>query len=266
MAPVGLFMLMAALAGLGFAVGRWLGRNAGLRAGVWVALAVLLLGVWSWLSYRPDVAVKAIPASILIYIEGTASTPIFMLILGIAWARSRLARQRRVTMLAMALGVLYFINGGFWMLQTTPERGFAETLRNGRLVLQSQDFSCVPAACASALNVLGVPTTESQMADLTQTRPGTGATILRAVDGLEQRLAGTPWRVELVEADPTQLQTLPMPAVTALQAEHARRHMVAVLAVTPKGALVADPMDGVVWMPREEFEAVYTWQVIVFRR
>jgi len=267
MASVGWFILIALLALLGFVAGRWAGRGTGhvWRSVAWVSVALVLLGAWTWLRHRPDVAVQVFPANILSYLEGVGGTPVFMFILGIAWARSAIPRQRRVVALGVAMGVFYFINGGFWMLQVTPQKGFAQTLR-GNVVMQSQDFSCVPAACATALNVLGIPTTESEMAELTRTRPGTGATLIRAVDGLERRLDGTGWNVELITAEYKQFRTLPLPALTPLQFESSRRHMVTVLKVGRHGVLVADPTEGTVWMPSEDFERVFTGELILFRK
>ena len=264
MASVDWFIIIAVLSALAFFLGRRIGMSTGLRAGVWVMLAMAILATWTWLSSRPDVAIQAIPVNVLCYLEGTAGTPIFMLILGIAWARSRIARQKRVTGLAMALGVFYFLTGGMWMLQTTPQSGFAQTIPSST-VMQSQDFSCVPASCATALNRIKIPTTESQMAELTQTRPGTGATLLRAADGLRRKLDGTPWHIELIDADMDQLETLPCPILTPLQFESSRRHMVVVIGRARRGLLVADPVDGVVWTTRHDFAAVYIGQVIVFR-
>ena len=84
------------------------------------------------------------------------------------------------------------------MIQSTPRNAFGRQTSSGP-VMQSQDYSCVPAACATALNQLGLPTTEAEMAELTQTRPGTGATLIRALAGLRERLAGTSFSVELVQ-------------------------------------------------------------------
>ena len=162
MASVDWFIVIAVLSVLAFLLGRWIGMSTRLRAGVWVALGLGVLATWTWLSSRPDVAIQAIPVGVLCYLEGTGGTPVFMLILGIAWSRCRIPRQKRVTVLAVVLGVFYFMTGGMWMLQTTPQSGFAQTIP-GSAVMQSQDFSCVPASCATALNRLKIPTTESEM-------------------------------------------------------------------------------------------------------
>jgi ABC-type bacteriocin/lantibiotic exporter with double-glycine peptidase domain len=133
-------------------------------------------------------------------------------------------------------------------------------------IRQSQDYSCVPAACATALNLLGLPSTEMQMAELTQTRPGTGATLIRALDGLDRRLMGTGWRAVLLEPSVGELERLPLPALTPLQFEASRQHMVVVSRFAYDGVWVMDPMDGYTYFSREEFEAAYRRRVIVFER
>lgn len=262
---IGWFVLMFVLAAVCFATGRRLGRGSTGRMGLWLGLAIVLLALWSWLYNHQSIAVQMIPLSILSQIEGTAAAPMFMLILGVAWARSRVTRQRLVVLAAVAVGVMYFLRGGLWMLQPMPASALANSGQQ-QIVMQSQDFSCVPASCATALNALGIRSTESQMAELTQTRVGEGATVIRAMDGLSQRLRGTPWSVELVEAPLDQLVGTRTPVLTAILTDTPQRHMVTLLAITESRVLVADPTQGVESIPRSRFEPLYTGQAIIFRK
>lgn len=256
------FVAMAALALLALIVGRVLGRQ---RQSCWpgLGLGIGLLAGWAYLAHHPAVAVRLIPLDVLSRVEGTAAVPAFMLIVGILWTRSRLPRQRRVAAWAVVLGTVYFLQGGLWMLQTTPQAGFARVVQRGP-VHQSQRFSCVPAACATALNSLGLYTSEAEMAQLTQTRPGTGATTLRALYGLNLRLAGTRYRAKIVAAGPDRLRHLPTPALTPLQYERTRRHMVTVLRTDHWGVWIADPIDGTLCLDWAYFRTVYTGGVIIF--
>lgn len=266
MVSVGWFIFLALLSIAAFAGGR---RVAGLptwKGRAILAGAMIFLAAWAWLYHRPDVAVRVIPVSLLSYLEGTAAAPIFMLILGVAWERSARPRQKAVTAGAILVGVFYFVHGGLWMLQSTPVQGFAPRSADAAVVMQSSDFSCVPAACATALNLIDQPSTEAQMAELTQTRVNSGATVIRAVDGLRRRLDGSGIRPELVQAAYDDLLRLPKPALTALSFERTQRHMVVITRATPAGCIVEDPMQGTLWMPRAEFEAVFNQEVIVFRR
>ncbi len=220
--------------------------------------------VWCWLHYHPAVAVYVIPLSVLTKIEGVGSVPIFMLLLGLAWSRAKLPRQKRVISWAIMFGGVFFVNGALWMLQSTPEQSFAATVGEGEVVKQSQEYSCVPAACAQALDLLGVPTSEQQMAKLTHTRPGTGSTILRALDGLNKRLEHTPYTAELLEVTSEEVRQLPYPIVTPFRYEPTRLHMVTVTRTTPTSVMVADPIEGNMSMTWATFEEVFGGQVLVF--
>jgi len=253
-------LALLSLAGLGFGV--YLARRTRHRGRVGIVVALLLLGLWAWLLQNPSVAVELVPLDILSWIEGAASVPIFMFIIGIAWVRAGCARQRRLVAWAAVLGGVYFVNGNLWLLQTTPQIGFADMLSDGDVVMQSQDYSCVPAACATAVRLLGVHTTEAEMAALTQTRPGTGSTLLRAMEGLRMKL-GRGYRVTLLQPRLQELRDLPTPFLTPLQFEPTRRHMVTVTTVMPFGAWVADPTDGKVFYGWEDLRRHYAGQVLV---
>jgi predicted double-glycine peptidase len=114
--------------------------------------------------------------------------------------------------------------------------------------------------------MLGVPTSERRMAELTHTRPSSGATLIRALDGLNHRLKHTRIAAELVEPTYAQLDVLPKPMLTPLQLEPTQQHMVVIRRTTPGGVCLIDPQEGFIAMTEDQFRAVYTGQVIVFRR
>lgn len=259
------FIGLAAFAILAWGAGVRLGRGP-----TWVARCSLLTGIglilgWAWLIRHPSVAVHVFPVSVLSRIEGVGGVPMFMLILGVAWARARVPRQRHVIAWSMMLGAIYFVNGGLWMLQETPSAVMGQTV-SANDIRQSQDYSCVPAACATALNLMHIPSTEAQMAGLTNVRPGTGATIIRALDGLNQRLRGMD--VQPILLEPTtwrELRSVPLPALTPLQFESTRRHMVVISRMTTDGVWIMDPVEGYIHFNEHAFMAVYRNQLISFQ-
>lgn len=261
------FACLALTAGMGWLLGWWLGRGSSVRTRLTLGIGFVLLLAWAALQRRPDLSVQIIPPRWMTYLEGTAAVPLFMLILGVAWSRARLPRQKRLTLLGCALGIVFFLQGGLWMVQTTPRAGLAQQQEDA-MVFQSQDFTCVPAACATALGLLGVTTSEAEMAQYTRARPGTGSTLIRAVDGLERRLLRRPdLAVHVVGADYEALLFQPMPALTLVGLGGQRyRHMVTLLEVQPAGVVLADPLLGVRAMERQPFEDMYGGQVIVFSR
>lgn len=263
----GWFVVWAGLSLLAMAFGHHLGRRGATWTRITILAGVLLMVAWSWLIRHPSVAVRVIPVQVLSHIEGIASVPIFMLIVGVAWQHAKMARQRHVIIWATLLAITFFVKSGWWMVQSTPAVGFASQINMSQpVVRQSQDYSCVPAACATALNLLGIPTTEADMAYLTQTRPGTGSTTIRAMDGLQQRLVGTDIDVQLLEPGYAELRSLPMPAITPLEYEAGYRHMVTIIRVSASGVWLADPMEGPVYLTRATFEQVYRRQVLAFDR
>ncbi len=259
---IGWFVIIASLSSLAWTGGYYMGRCSAAHARAACLAGLASMGGWVWLHNHPSVAVRVIPVSILSQIEGVASVPFFMLLLGIAWARSHKARQKRLVIWSVMLGTVFFVNGGLWMLQSTPEQSFAGTT-SGEPVKQTQEFSCVPAACAQALEQIGIGSSEREMALLTKTRPGTGSTTLRAMQGLSERLKGTAYQVELLEPSLEELRSLPCPALTPLQYEPARRHMVVITARSKSGLTIFDPNDGYVHINWSSLEDYYTGEVLV---
>ena len=258
------FTWLALLALGGFLLGNRLGRGDARRAFAAMIAAVSLIACWTWLMRNPSVAVNAMPVWFLSHVEGSGSVPLFMLVTGIAWSRAQLVHQKRLTILAAFFVGMFFLQGSMWMLQTTPQSVLGGTRTSSAVTMQSQDFSCVPAACATALNMLGIETTEAEMANLTQTRAGTGSTLIRALDGLTTRLAGSNWRAQLLEPSLDDLDSLPMPMLTPLQFESQRLHMVTLLGFHRGLVRIADPEAGVILLSPQEFAKVYKGKVIGF--
>ena len=259
------FVLQAVAALFTLWLGSRIGRQRIGRVWIWSCMGVALIFIWGWLKHHPSVAIHAIPLKTLYFIEGTGAVPIFMFVIGIIYGRSSTLKQCRVAILAMIFGIVYFFQGGIWMLQTTPITSFANSVR-GDVVRQSQDFSCVPASCATALRLVGITATEAEMADLTRTRPGTGATLIRAMEALRHKLAHSDIRVSLLEPTYDQLCGLSMPVLTPLNLEIGRHHMVVLTEVTEHGARVLDPQLGKLFMDRADLEDAFTHQVIVLER
>lgn len=260
------FTSIAALSTLAWAGGYYLGKRSAATARSALLGGLACMVTWGWLHYHPAVAVKVIPLTVLTRIEGVGSVPFFMLLLGLAWSRARLPRQKRVISWAIMFGGVFFLNGSLWMLQSTPEQSFASTINIDQPVMQSQEYSCVPAACAQALDLLGVPSSELTMARLTQTRPGTGSTMLRAMNGLKDRLENTPFSVELLEVKAEGLKKLPCPMVTPLRYESTRLHMVTIVSISENAIHIMDPVDGPISMTWESLEPVFSGQVLVFMK
>ncbi|MBX2850168.1 MAG: hypothetical protein KTR15_00315 [Phycisphaeraceae bacterium] len=258
------FVLVAAMLPMAWFGGRACGKiQDKLRRGCVIGLAFVLLIAWSMLIKHPALAVQIVPLAALARLEGIGAAPLFLFMLGVGWHLAVLKRQRAVMILGMCLGAGYFVQGGMWMMQPTPTNAFAP--EDGQLVIrQTQDYSCVPAASATALRMLGLNSTEAEMAELTETRAGSGATLLRALNGIDSRLKHTGIGATLLEPDYDTLMRIEPPMLTPVQYEAARLHMVTIIEVRPHLVLLADPQIGVEFISRRRFEEIYRGQVIVF--
>ncbi|QDU71347.1 cysteine peptidase family C39 domain-containing protein [Mucisphaera calidilacus] len=219
------------------------------------------LGVWAWLMHRPDVGTQLIPTRVLAYLEGVGSVPLFMLLVGAAFGRSRSTREGGFTAMAGMLGMVYLFYGGWWMLQSTPAHAFGGQSRTPA-VMQTHDYSCVAASCTTTLRLVGIQTSEAEMAELTMTRPGSGSTLIRAAHAMSRKM-GDQAEVAIVEMPYEHLDTMPMPAMTPLRFESSRYHMVTLLRVGDRGVWLLDPVDGLVYMAEPTFRGVYQRRLLI---
>lgn len=259
------FLMLAGLSVVATVAGYRIALRSPRIAWVSMCTGVSALVLWGWLYNNASTAVLLIPTSMLRYLEGVGGAPFFLFCAGIALGRATLLRQRLLAHAAVAIGVVYFVHGGSWMLQTTPADAMSQ-IKDDTQVLQSQDYSCVPAACATALTRLGVPASEAEMALLTQTRAGTGATVIRALDGLNRKLKDSHLQARLQTVTLDDLHRVELPALTALQYESSRTHMVVILRVDLRGILVSDPVEGVVWETPASIRDHFSGDVIAFER
>lgn len=258
------FVLVAAMLPAAWFGGRACGKiQDKFRRSCVVGLAFVLLIGWSLLIKHPALALQIIPIAALARLEGIGAAPLFIFMLGVGWHMAALKRQRAVMIMGMCLGAGYFVQGGLWMMSPTPTNAF-EKEHASLVVEQTQDYSCVPAASATALRMLGLNANEAEMAELTETRAGSGATLLRALHGIDSRLKHTGIEATLLEPDYEALMRIEPPMLTPVQYESSRLHMVTIIEVRPHLVLLADPQVGVEFMSRRSFEAIYRGQVIAF--
>ncbi len=232
------------------------------RACVIGGVFLLLMG-WAVMIHHPATAVELIPVWALARLEGIGAAPLFVFVLAVGWRLASLRRQRAIMIVGMFMGLGYFLHGGLWMMRPTPTSALGHG-GSRYFVNQSQDYSCVPAACATSLRMLGVDTHEAEMAELTETRSGTGATLLRALNGISFKLQDSAFTPQLLEPTYDQLLRLQPPMLTPLRYETTRLHMVTILEVRPHLVVIADPQVGIEFISRREFIERYRGQVIAF--
>jgi predicted double-glycine peptidase len=235
----------------------WLGQRAaqlpGRGAGVVGIAGLLTLMVLSYLGHHAALMLHVLPLHVVQYLEGTVGLPVLGLVLALAWSKSTCLRQRVVVGAGTAVAVLVFLYSSAWMILPAPRATFSQEVATLD-TRQSTEYSCVAAASAIALGQLGLPTSEDQMAQLTRTRPMTGASVIRAAWALNHRLQGAGVDARVIRGNWQTLAHLPMPALCTLQFDRRRVHMVTVLEVRENYALIVDPNDGQIWFPRGAFE------------
>lgn len=260
---IGWFLALAAVVTLLALLGQRLGRGSKLAFGLGAAAGVACMVSLACVSRRMELLLGYVPESVVEHLEGTAVVLPLALVLGLAWTRATIRRQRISIGVAAMAGVLFFLQGSLWMVLPAPVADFCQ--QPGSLTTrQSTYYSCVAAACATALGQLGVPASEAEMVVLTRTSPLTGATVLRAASGLRQRLRDTAIEPRIVRGGWEELSSLPMPALCTMQFSRGRVHMITVLEVRPTHALIVDPTDGQMWFPREAFERHSSGAMIAF--
>ncbi|MHC5146406.1 MAG: cysteine peptidase family C39 domain-containing protein [Planctomycetota bacterium] len=118
---------------------------------------------------------------------------------------------------------------------------------------QSQPFTCGPAAAVTALNRFGVTATEADLAMAARTSPVIGTSPWELYKTLKSDYAAE--GVEFSFLHMRSIEQLPPEAIllAVVRDAPATDHCVAVLAVSEETITVADPMAGLVHIPRSSF-------------
>jgi hypothetical protein len=242
-----IILLLIALALVG--PGWWLGARKAKAARTGALVATLgLIGVAAIPRFMPTLLHTTLPLCVSIHLEGVLATFPWMILVGLVWAGQFTANLRRAAPLMLVLGVVYFLFGGVWMVLPDIRPQGPETRTEQGLTLQSRNDTCVPAACASALRMMGLETTEGEMCRVVMAKPGRGSTLARAAYGLRRYLAphGIAVRVENPDADEVVWTARPdRPVLVVIRSSLAADDMVVVLGHLGDGVVIANPSPGV---------------------
>ncbi len=118
---------------------------------------------------------------------------------------------------------------------------------------QSQPFTCGPAAAVTALKYFGMDTTEGQLAVAARTSPVIGTSPWNLYRVLKDNYSSQGLRCRFSYLD--SLDAIPADSVTLVVVRDATMldHCVAVMSYTDETVTVADPMEGLVYIPRIQF-------------
>lgn len=122
---------------------------------------------------------------------------------------------------------------------------------------QSQPFTCGPAAAVTALNRFGVTASEGELAMQSHTSPVIGTSPWDLYKTLKSNYSAE--GIEYSFLHMNSIDQLPADAIllAVVRDAPATDHCVAVLAVNENTVTVADPMAGLIYMPRDSFNQLW---------
>jgi len=122
---------------------------------------------------------------------------------------------------------------------------------------QTQPFTCGPAAAVTALNRFGIEATEARLAMQSRTSPVIGTSPWDLYKTLKSDYSAG--GIEYSFLHMRSIDQLPADAIllAVVRDAPATDHCVAVLAVNENTVTVADPMAGLVHMPRDSFTQLW---------
>lgn len=187
--------------------------------------SVFYLRLWDepmWL-YR----MRAIPGS---------EMPAGLMGLLAGWIQGNLHGRWKVS-LPLVMMLVLVITSIPYIKQLSGPLELREKWRDG-VCLQSSPSTCGPASAATLLTMMGIPTTEAEIAqDAFSTSSGTENWYLKRA--IEKR--GVACRYEWV---PAPIKHLPYPCIAGLRLGPQSGHFIAILAEEDEGYLIADPIYG----------------------
>lgn len=225
-------------------------------AGV-AALAVVFLE--AFLIHRPALEFALFPWTDYPYFQGWGVWGGFFVFgMGIGLTAGRNRRALAFFALFLVAVRLHY----WWGIHFGLDLDFREEGFWHGICLQSTEYTCTPAACATLLSLHGVPATEKGMARLCLTGSASGTMPLKAARGL--RLATDParFRVRVEQPFAAGLDATPRPFVASILLDFMLPHSVVVLDASSTEVRVADPGQGAMRLSREVFLAKWRGDAI----
>jgi hypothetical protein len=271
MSPLGPWLESAAVvavAVLAFLFGRWCSRlpKPYWLLGYFIPLALLLFYWLAMLQPRlrvtPPLSWVMLGRPRFVYFNFLATV-----LLSVPWARLPEKRSRAVVgafiVILAAMSVVPFLAPIF---SQNYLAGLKTRIDADGVCLQSNDYTCAPAAAVTALRKLGFPAEEGELAILSYTSSLTGTepdVLARAL----QRRYGPDGLVADYRAfrDVGELKTTGL-TVALVKYSPLIDHCVAVLRVENTRVVVGDPLNGLASIPAEEFRKQWRFVGVVLKR
>ncbi len=134
------------------------------------------------------------------------------------------------------------------------------------ICLQTTKYTCGPAAAVTALRKLGLSADEGEMAILSYTSPVAGTILTCLSSAVQNRYGADGLKCQYRHFD--SIEQLKDAGITLAVVRNAflLDHCLTVLEVSDRTITVADPIAGIRVMPRKQFEKIWRFSGIVFKR
>lgn len=238
-----------------------------------VALGVLL--IWPLMRVFPVVPIELLGARVVACIELTLLAVPAVLFFAIAARHVPRKSDGRAMMMLTAVAAVYFVKAGWWMIvpvgvgSAGSEIGKTRTnlqADGSEICRQSTDYTCVAASMVTMLRARGIGSEEAEMARLSFTQVGGGATDSRAMWALEEKLKGTSLVVRYRNLDVRGLIDAPKPCMVQLDWGYFISHMVPVMSADAENVVIGDPLNGYTKMAAAAFSAKWKGMAIVLEK
>ncbi|MFN7020525.1 MAG: cysteine peptidase family C39 domain-containing protein [Phycisphaerales bacterium] len=214
---------------------------------VWVGVCIASLAamlLWPLMRVFPVEPIDLLGAPTVACIELTGLAIPAVLLFAIAARHMPKKSDGRAILLLTAVAGVYFVKAGWWMLAPVSG-GLGPTNVDAHGVCrQSTGYTCAAASMVTMLRARDIPADETEMARLSYTQVGGGATDSRVLWALERKLAATELRPRYQRLDLAGLIAASKPCLVQLDWGYFTSHMVPVLSATEQTVVIGDPLIG----------------------
>lgn len=253
----------------GLWAGRWWARRAWPRWLIGYALpigTVFAVG----LARRSDTIADLAPVAWLLghrvdfWLLGAALPMVFAtLVPHLSTGRLKVLMSILGTLVCVPYVILPFVQPALY--EAGFRAGKTELDRDG-VCLQSQAFTCGPAASVTILRRLKIVAEEGDLAIRCRTSGSSGTPTPVLLWVLNERYSSEGVRVTYRNFDTVEQLAAAGPAVVSLKHRVMVDHFVAVLEITPTSVVIGDPLVGKRILTRPEFTALWRHTGLVFAR
>jgi hypothetical protein len=231
--------VVCALVTAAFLAGGWFAaKKTPVKVAPWL-LGPCVLGALfrAVLMLRPDWETAIFPWPFYAFYQQQWVYPMGVFILAYAAAWLPVLWNRVVVVSFAGLLLCWSLVAGLWMLRE-PCPGEKTIPPRGQMTVQSTQYTCAPAVCATLLRCWGIEKSEHEMAQLCLCRPGRGTTLFDKYRGLTLAAEGSGLRARVISVPVKDLGRLVRPFAIG-----AHGHALLVFEVRGDRLLIGDPFN-----------------------